>query len=88
MTAPVRLQLSRKRGFDLQAHSLAINGLRAVNVARPSILGNPFTVANAIELGYANNRDDAQKFSVDCFEDWIGGSDRWWMGDEADERRR
>lgn len=43
-SAPVRLQLSRRKGFDLQAHSLASNGLEAVNVARPSVLGNPFVV--------------------------------------------
>lgn len=42
MTAPVRLQLSRRKGFNLQALSLATNGLPAVNVARPSVLGNPF----------------------------------------------
>lgn len=39
---PVRLQLSRKKGFDLQAHSRAVNGLPAVNVARPSRWGNPY----------------------------------------------
>lgn len=44
MTAPVRLRLSRARGFDLKAHSLAINGLPAVNVARPGPWGNPFVV--------------------------------------------
>ena len=38
---PVRLQLSRRKGFDLQAHSRAVNGLPAVNVARPSKWGNP-----------------------------------------------
>lgn len=43
MTAPVRLRLSRARGFNLQAHSLAINGLAAVNCARPSQWGNDFT---------------------------------------------
>ncbi|GAB6842321.1 hypothetical protein HNR00_003530 [Methylorubrum rhodinum] len=42
---PVRLQLSRKKGFDLQAHSRAVNGLPAVSVARPGILGNPFVHA-------------------------------------------
>lgn len=44
MTNPVRLQLSRKKGFNLQALSLATNGLAAVNVARPSKWGNPFIV--------------------------------------------
>jgi hypothetical protein len=41
VTAPVRLRLSRRRGFDLQAHSRDVNGLPAVNVARPSKWGNP-----------------------------------------------
>jgi hypothetical protein len=43
-TKPVRLVLSRKRGFNLQAVSLALNGLPAVNVARPGNWGNPFIV--------------------------------------------
>jgi hypothetical protein len=41
---PVRLQLSRRKGFDLHAVSLATNGREAVNVARPGKLGNPFIV--------------------------------------------
>lgn len=44
---PVRLQLSRRKGFNLQEHSRAINGLAAVNVARPSRWGNPFEVGKA-----------------------------------------
>lgn len=44
MTHPVRLRLSRARGFDLQAHSRATNGLACVNVARPTKWGNPFIV--------------------------------------------
>lgn len=36
MTNHVRLTLSRNRGFDLQALSLATNGLLAVVVARPT----------------------------------------------------
>lgn len=46
MSGPVRIQLSRKRGFFLQEVSQAQNGLPAVNVARPSKWGNPFTVAD------------------------------------------
>ena len=45
MTAPVRLQLSRRKGFVLQAMSQATNGLPAVRVARPSRWGNPYPVA-------------------------------------------
>lgn len=44
MSAPVRLQLSRRRGFDLQAHSQAVNGLPATVVARPGRWGNPFRI--------------------------------------------
>ncbi|SDP92274.1 protein of unknown function [Phyllobacterium sp. YR620] len=44
MTMPQRIRLSRARGFDLEAHSLALNGLPAVHVARPGPWGNPFIV--------------------------------------------
>lgn len=44
MTRPVRVQLSRAKGFDLQEHSRAVNGLGAISVARPGPLGNPFKV--------------------------------------------
>lgn len=44
MPQPIRLRLSRGRGFDLQAASLAANGLPAVVVGRPSRWGNPFAV--------------------------------------------
>jgi len=52
MTRPVRLQLSRCRGFDLQAASAAANGLPAVNVARPSPWGNPFVVGKHGDAAY------------------------------------
>jgi len=42
---PQRIQLSRKRGFNLQKFSRKLNGLPAVNCARPSRWGNPFCVA-------------------------------------------
>ena len=41
MTAPVRLQMSRRKGFDLQALSHATNGLPAAKVTRPGRWGNP-----------------------------------------------
>ena len=46
MTKPVRLQLSRRKGYSLQAATIAANGLPAVNVARPGPWGNPFRVGN------------------------------------------
>lgn len=50
MTTPVRLQLSRAKGFSLQALSIATNGLTAVNCARPSKWGNPFKMAGGLEM--------------------------------------
>jgi hypothetical protein len=44
MNAPVRLQLSRRKGFNLQALSLGTNGLPAVTVARPTKWGNPWSI--------------------------------------------
>lgn len=44
MTDPVRLQLSRRKGFNLQAHSRETNGLEAVKVDRTTKCGNPFIV--------------------------------------------
>ena len=52
MTKPIRIQLSRKRGFELQAKSRAANGLPAVNVARPTKWGNPFVVGKDGDASY------------------------------------
>ena len=49
MTKPVRLQLARTAGFRLQRLSRKTNGLPAVNVARPSVWGNPFRVGEAVD---------------------------------------
>lgn len=41
---PVRITLSRRKGFRLQETSRAINGLPAVKVDRATRYGNPFVV--------------------------------------------
>ena len=50
MTKPVRLQLSRRRGFSLQALSRETNGLEAINVTRQGafggLLGNPWKIGS------------------------------------------
>ena len=51
MTLPIRIRLSRARGFDLQNHSQAVNGLPAVHVARPGPWGNPFVVGKDGDRG-------------------------------------
>lgn len=52
---PVRLQLSRRKGFNLQALSVATNGLPAVNCARPGRWGNPYATAEQYRSAF---RDD------------------------------
>jgi Domain of unknown function (DUF4326) len=50
---PVRLQLSRAKGFNLQAHSRAINGLPAARVDRATRWGNPhvFVIGDKVSPG-------------------------------------
>ncbi|RVQ01982.1 DUF4326 domain-containing protein [Sinorhizobium meliloti] len=52
MIKPVRLQLSRRAGFNLQETSTAINGLEAVHVGRPGPWGNPFIVGKDGDATY------------------------------------
>lgn len=69
---PVRIVLSRRAGFDLQAVSLAINGLPAQSVARPGPWGNPFSIdAVAAETGL--DRSAAQAEAVARHARWIAG---------------
>jgi hypothetical protein len=86
---PIRLQLSRRKGFDLQALSMATNGLPAVNVARPSRWGNPFTMKRAIEAGFIRSPDEplANLFLVDVFSDWLAERGCWWQSSKSDQRR-
>jgi Domain of unknown function (DUF4326) len=79
---PVRLQLSRKKGFSLQALSLATNGLPAVNVARPSRWGIRFKIGRD-DLGWcvydmsgrlivrAANKLGAHHLAVQNYRAWI-----------------
>lgn len=57
---PVRLQLSRAKGFNLQSHSRAVNGLDAVKVARPTIWGNPFVIGEASGVFAADDKFPAE----------------------------
>lgn len=44
MTTPTRLQRRRTPGYNMQAESLALNGLECVSVTRPGKWGNPFLI--------------------------------------------
>lgn len=67
---PVRLRLSRAKGFNLQEHSRAVNGLPVVNVARPGKFGNPFSVKDAADV-YDCRRRSAHIAAVKWFKDWL-----------------
>lgn len=69
MTKPVRLQLSRRKGFNLQAWSREVNGLAAVNVARPSRWGNPYRIGSCLIA-------DAEA-AVDAFAANLPMGDEW-----------
>jgi hypothetical protein len=50
---PVRIQLSRAKGFNLQRESRAINGLPAINCARPGAWGNQYIVGQGPAPGWS-----------------------------------
>lgn len=86
---PGRLQLSRKKGFNLQTLSLATNGLPAVNCARPSKFGNPFTIAGCRDAGFIGGDKVIAARCVEAFRVWID-TPYWrnnWQGPESERRR-
>lgn len=76
---PIRIQRRRTKGWKAPAG--------AVSVTRPGPWGNPFTIAGAIESGYAKDESGARKLVVECFRSWLSGHTDWWQGPECDSRR-
>lgn len=80
---PFRLQLSRAKGFNLQAHSMAANGLPAVKVDRTTQWGNPFDFRAsefcwlALTYGCRGDATGRQEASVKAFLEWIAPGDGW-----------
>jgi len=70
---PKRMQLSRRRGFNLQAESEALNGLPAKRVTRPGPWGNPFTIEDTART-YNLGRVDAQAKAVAMCGEWLRGT--------------
>lgn len=76
MTTPVRLQLSRRRGMNLQQLSRDTNGLDVVNVARPGKWGNPITKQDCEDAFSAMGKKlprDWQRLAVKYYDAWLGG---------------
>jgi hypothetical protein len=64
MTKPVRLQLSRRKGFNLQELSRAANGLAAINVTRGGAGKGKF--GNRYKVGADGTREECvAKFRAD-----------------------
>ncbi len=71
LVIPQRIRCSRRSGFRLQAHSLALNGLAAWKVTRPSRFGNPFLVstwgaAQAVALYETGLTHDPDELALDA----------------------
>ena len=75
MSAPARLQLSRRKGFDLQAWSREVNGLPVVNVARPTKWGNPFVVHHP---GSVHEIPMTPKMAVSSFRAMLAKEGGWF----------
>lgn len=73
MPRPVRMQVSRKAGFNLQEVSHALNGLPAKLVTRPGPWGNPFSI-DEVARTYALDRAAAQAKAVAMASDWLRGT--------------
>lgn len=56
MITPVRIQLSRQKGFKLQEYSRSINGLPAIKIDRTTKWGNPLILLGDIIYVNANYR--------------------------------
>ncbi len=73
MIRPVRLQLSRRRGFNLQRHSLSQNGLHAINCARPTKWSNPFSIQHCMKIFEGTDEASARVKAVHLHKDWLAG---------------
>lgn len=72
MSRPVRMQVSRRAGFNLQQASHALNGLPARLVTRPGPWGNPFSIDD-VAKAYGLDRAAAQAKAVAMAKDWLQG---------------
>lgn len=73
MAQPQRMQVSRRKGFNLQDASLALNGLSARLITRPGKWGNPFSI-DATAAAYGLGRAAAQAKAVDLYAQWLIGA--------------
>ena len=78
LLANLLLRLSRARGFRLQAHSRAVNGLAAVCCARPGKWGNPYRIAPAFACDYVKIPAITADTAVILFREHLEGMLKNW----------
>jgi hypothetical protein len=66
---PKRIQRRRTKGWRMPEG--------AVSVTRPGEWGNPFTVKQCREAGYAVGDSEAAQICVDAFRAWMLGQKHW-----------
>ena len=76
---PIRIQLSRAKGWRMPPNT--------VKVSRPSIWGNPFSVAALRDAGFSGSDGGLAVICVNSFRGWLAGSDRDWMGPQSEAAR-
>lgn len=76
--APKRIQRRRTKGWRMPEG--------AVCVTRPSVFGNPFTVAAARDADYRGTDEELRLWCIDLFRQWVTKGE-FWEGPEAEKRR-
>lgn len=84
MTSPTRIQRKRTPGWRLPPNTVIVD--------RTSRFGNPFTVVDCIEAGFADNTADASAVVTDMFHLWLtgenpGDNDVYQVGCRTFDRR-
>lgn len=69
MTAPVRVQLSRAKGWRMPPNT--------VKVCRPGPYGNPFKVAAYWDAGYSGSLEVATRHCVEAYRAMLLGREHW-----------
>lgn len=92
-----RIQLRRTAGFRLAPGAIVITRCGWCTFCRPEgrrgesgwlrrpCYGNPFTVANALESGYAATVDYARGLCVEAFRSWLN-RERTWAFSAGEQR--
>lgn len=80
MAAPIRIQLSRARGWRMPENT--------VRVDRATVFGNPFRVDQCREAGFRGTDADLAHRCVEAFRVWLGPHWRAnWDGPESEAAR-